>query len=93
MCGVFFVFVYSGAKIPFTLPQLSEMGRTLCEATLGVIDIMNHEIRTTTVPNYDLRSKVAKVRLGENEMYSKDKWNELLEVRVLLAPIAWHQLA
>ena len=79
-----FVFVHSGAKIPFTLKQLSEMGRTLCEATLGVIDIMNHEIRTTTVPNYDLRSKVAKVnlaeKLGENEMYSKDKWNQLLEV-------------
>ncbi|CAB3998537.1 ubiquitin- ligase E3C isoform X2 [Paramuricea clavata] len=72
----------SGAKIPFTLEELSDMGRTLCEATLGVIDIMNREIRTTTVPNYDLRSKVAKVRLAEtleNEMYSKDKWNEVLE--------------
>ncbi len=38
------------------------------------------------MPNYyDLRSKVAKVCLGEtdgeNEMYSKDKWNEVLGVR------------
>lgn len=60
------------------------MGRTLCDTTLGVIEIMNHEIRTTTVPNYNLRSKVAKVRLGEslgeNEMYSRDKWNNVLEV-------------
>ena len=66
------------------MEELSDMSRTLCEATLGVIDIMNREIRTTTVPNYDLRSKVAKVRLAEtleNEMYSKDKWNEVLEVR------------
>ncbi|XP_028413019.1 ubiquitin-protein ligase E3C-like [Dendronephthya gigantea] len=73
----------SGAKIPFSFEQLSEMGRMLCDTTLGVIEIMNHEIRTTTVPNYNLRSKIAKVRLGEslreNEMYSKDKWNNVLE--------------
>ena len=90
------MFLYSGAKIPFTLDQLSDMGRILCEATLGVINIMNHEIRTTTVPNYyDLRSKVAKVCLGEtdgeNEMYSKDKWNEVLGVRdyPILNPCLW----
>ena len=60
------------------------MAKKLCEATLGVIDIVNHEIRTTTVPNYDLRSKVAKFRLaetcGENEMYGKEKWNQVLQV-------------
>ena len=72
-----------GAAIPFSLEQLSNMGKTLCEVTLGVINIMNHEIRTTTVSNYDLRSKA---RFGEtfseNEMYSKDKWNEVLEVKM-----------
>lgn len=78
--------MFSVAKIPFTLEELSDMGRTLCRTTLGVIGIMNHEIRTTTVPRYDLRSKAANVQLnktfhGENDMYSKDKWNEVLEVR------------
>ena len=57
------------------------MGKTLCETTLGVINIMNHEIRTTTVPNFDLRSKAHfGETFSENEMYSKDKWNEVLEV-------------
>lgn len=61
------------------------MGSKLCDAVLGVIDIIHHEIRTTLVPNYGSRSKAAGTQFGyplaENEPYTRDKWNNVLEVR------------
>lgn len=61
------------------------MGRTLCDVILGVIDIMNREIRTTTVPNYSPPARNTRSHsrdpLRENGLYTKDKWNSVLEVR------------
>ena len=79
-------FLDSSTKVPFTLQDLSNMGRTLSDVTLGVIDIMNHEIRTTTVPNYSPPAKNTRSHsrdaLRENGLYTKDKWNSVLEVRL-----------
>ncbi|XP_046852601.1 ubiquitin-protein ligase E3C-like [Xenia sp. Carnegie-2017] len=69
-----------GTKIPFTLEELSLIGKTLCEVTLGVVEIMNHDLRTTTVPNYNIRDtqNIDETR-WENAMYSPKKWYNVLK--------------